>query len=1167
MADAIIGATIQVLLEKAISLATDRIGSVFGLKKELEALQESAATIQAVLADAEIKYDKSQLVQRWLEKVVSVAFEINHVLDELNYEILRRKVRSRNQQKVCLFFSSCKHDISFRWRIGYKVRDANCKLKNFNLEATEIGLIRMAASLLPTASITVAAVESAKSRETNSRVVPQYVVGRAKEESEIVNLLLGSSNQNIYVLPIVGMGGIGKTTLVKSVYNNQHIESHFSKRIWIRVSENFEVTELFRAILESLKEEKVEISSQDAIVKEVGKDLHGQRFLLVLDDVWNENPKLWDDFFLSLVALCTIPGSCCLLTTRLKTTANLGGSRGVYTLNKLSDEDCWSIIKQKATAGGEMPEELNKHKAQILSRCHGLPLAANAIGGLLCLQRKEDWLSIVNDKVLKPSRDLEDDISRILKLSFDYLPSPSIKKCFAYCSVFAKDTIIERDELIELWVAEGFLQEKSESGTTMEEMGGNYLRILLQSSLLEVKGDRYQMHSLVHDLAMLVSKTKSSKMEKNNQVRHLSLNSCGEETEKVLNAMSSPFIRKIVVNSSISDEMLLKFKFIHVLNLSGGVIIKELPRCIRKLKHLRYLNLSRSKIQELPETLCKLYNLQTLRLNGCFHLQSLPRRLNNLIGLRHLHYFDFYERLQMPPEMGRLTCLQTLKFFNVGEEKGCGIDELGHMEQLKGELHIRNLELVKGKEEARLANLFCKPNLMTLGLYWTSADRYGIENCDKHVLEGLEPHSNLQELRIDDFMGDQFPQWIGNLSLLVKLEFYNCKRCTELPGFGHLPRLENLTIWGLESLSCIGDSFYQPYGGGRVASMSRRKLFPALKTLALIQLSHLTEWKEVKPVDCDGDDVGVLFPRLESLCINACPQLRNTPTHFPTLNKLEILGDLRFSVVQNILRSSAGALKSFSIRSMDELTCFSDLIALQEHNSVISHNHLASLEYLEIEGCNGLINIPSETLEGCTSLTSILITNCSNLISFPVDLQRLSSLSSMLFKDCPQLFSRNGNMPGGFDHLTNLKELSVGPFSDDSVELFDWAGLASCSSTLSKLHLYGMPQMQKALPDQLQHLTSLTYLVLASYGSLEALPDWLGNLASLETLELWDFPKLRCLPSMDAMARLTKFRVLVLYGCPILKERCNGEINGSSDSEWSKISQLPNLGINILQVI
>ncbi|KAL3500703.1 hypothetical protein ACH5RR_039796 [Cinchona calisaya] len=811
MVDSLVSATIQVLLDKAISLATDRMGLVFGFKKDMENLRESAAMIALVLADADDKQRHSRAVQHWLKRLEQVAFDADNVLDELNYEILRRKVERRNQifkgNKVWFFFSFSDANIAFRWRMGSKVRDVVVNLKNINQEPNEFGLInrfQMAAAfpVTPTTGVTV-------KRKTDS-LVGQNVAGRDNDESRIVKMLLSSSQDVVSVIPIVGMGGLGKTTLAKLVYNNQKINGHFTKKIWVCVSENFDVMGLFRLILESLTSTKVELENRDTVVQKIRKQLEGERYLLVLDDVWNENPELWEDFFRSLVGLNAANGTWCLVTTRLLKVASIVTSNPPYVLGKLSDNDCWNILIEKAIAGEKVPEELNSMRKEIVKRCRGLPLSSNVIGGLLRIKKKEEWQSILENWLLNKSGDTN-SIEQILKLSFDHLPCPSIKKCFAYCSTFAKDTEIDRDLLIELWMAEGFLQTDLITETSMEEIGENYLTILLESSLLEEIRYSwevyYTMHDLVHDLAISVSKSdrinlKSGVIDTNYQVRYFEANSFTDKTLKLFEKVSTS-LRTLSLQSSIPSDLLPKFRNLHILKLTG-VRIRKLPTTIGKLIHLRFIDLSHSTIQTLPESFCKLYNLQTLRILKCHGLKALPKGMGNLISLRHLHYHSYDANFQMPLEMGRLTCLQTLQFFNVGLAKGRQVEELGCLKDLKGKLEIRNLELVKDKEGADKANLIGKSRLFELKFLWSGRSRE-IDNCDEEVLEGLQPHPNLQNLYITNFMGDQFPHWFTRLHKLVSLKLSDCKSCRELPtALGQLPSLQYLEFMQLENIRSIG---------------------------------------------------------------------------------------------------------------------------------------------------------------------------------------------------------------------------------------------------------------------------------------------------------------------------------------------------------------------------
>ncbi|CDP22221.1 unnamed protein product, partial [Coffea canephora] len=217
MADPVIGAAIQVTLERALSLASDRIGLLVGFKKDVASMTDSLGFIKDVLADAEEKQNQSRRVQRWLNSLEEVAYDADNVLDELHYESLRHQVESRNRHKlkVCCFFSFSNINLAFRWRMAPKVRDVKLKLEEINQEANRLELV---SRLVMTAALP-AAVGDTRSRQTDSVVAP--MIGRVHDESNILEMLLKPSEKVVSVLPIIGMGGLGKTTLAKSIYNKQ----------------------------------------------------------------------------------------------------------------------------------------------------------------------------------------------------------------------------------------------------------------------------------------------------------------------------------------------------------------------------------------------------------------------------------------------------------------------------------------------------------------------------------------------------------------------------------------------------------------------------------------------------------------------------------------------------------------------------------------------------------------------------------------------------------------------------------------------------------------------------------------------------------------------------------------------------------------------------------
>ncbi|XP_012829387.1 PREDICTED: putative disease resistance protein RGA3 [Erythranthe guttata] len=373
-------------------------------------------------------------------------------------------------------------------------------------------------------------------------------------------------------------------------------------------------------------------------------------------------------------------------------------------------------------------------------------------------------------------------------------------------------------------MAEGFLE-----GTDMEIVGNNFLNIFLQNSLLlEVVGRNdyygyimyYNMHDLVHDLA-------SSILNSSEQVRYIGLqSSTSGESRAILNEQAIS-LRSLLSNDKICVCMFSEFKSLHVLILMGNCV-EELPSSIGVLIHLRCLDISGIRIKYLPESVTELYHLQTLR--ACHDLKKLPNTLEHLMSLRHLHV----PRIELHPGMGRLISLRTIQYFGVSNENGCGIDELGSLKNLQGELQIYNLEKVCGKEMTKRADLLRKPNIVKLNLEWSIENRKG-ENGDESVLEGLEPHPNLKGLYIWGFGGRRLPPWcstMSGLNNLTKITLEDCTDCEQVPTLGHLPNLKNLYLINLENVKSIGSSFY----GIDKCSTSGTTItaFPALERLELV---------------------------------------------------------------------------------------------------------------------------------------------------------------------------------------------------------------------------------------------------------------------------------------------------------------------------------------------
>jgi len=465
-----------------------------------------------------------------------------------------------------------------------------------------------------------------------------------------------------------------------------------------------------------------------------------------------------------------------------------------------------------------------------------VPVVARVLGSMLfCEKDKDKWSSIRDSDAVEMSRHY-DQVLQILKLSFDHLPSTSLQRCFSYCSIFPKDFEIEKEKLIQLWMVEGLLG--SSVHWEMEDEGDRNFNVLLARSFFQdFQTDELgnviccKMPNLVHDLALMVTKSETVIQKPGSAIdgtfiRHLNLISSDERNEPAFLMYDGRKLRTLF--SRFLDKS-WEFRGLRSLTLNDARMT-ELLDSICRLKHLRYLDVSRTDIKALPKSITKLYPLQTLRFSDCGPLIKLPNKMEYLVSLRHI---DFSHT---PADVGCLTGLRSLPFFEVGQDKGHKIEELGCLKELRGRLRIVNLEHVRDKEEAKGANLSGKENINTLVLVWSSERESSSSSINhKDVLEGLQPHPDIRSLEIENYQGDEFPPWFL-MPILNNLVVLKLKGCKKLPPAGHPSHLKILEIEGMDVVEIIGEEFYSS-GGMEVA-----------------------------------------FPCLEELNINGCPKLESIPS-------------------------------------------------------------------------------------------------------------------------------------------------------------------------------------------------------------------------------------------------------------------------------------------------
>ncbi|XP_058078546.1 putative disease resistance protein RGA3 [Magnolia sinica] len=824
MAEVFLSALVQTMMGNLNSLLLQEFDTAWGVEKELGKLESMLSTIHAVLQDADKQQEQSKALRDWLMKLKGVAYDADDLIDEFLTEAFRRKVRTRPAiMNRVRNFSSLPNSLVFRLKMGSRIKEigerlyAIAKERKFHLRDGPVD----------------PPVNTEERLQTDSWIESE-VFGRDDDKKIIAESLIHVGTQeDVSIIPIVGMGGLGKTTLAQFAYNDERVTKHFELRMWVCVSDNFDVMRVIKLIIESANGSKCDLEGMDSLQHGLQQKLSGKKFLLVLDDVWEENPEKWNALKKSLRGA---RGSKIIVTTRNENVASIMGTLPSHHLPILSDDDCWSLFRQRAFGHGrqEHPNLVMLGK-EIMKKCRGVPLAAKALGSLMYLKTEESQWLIVKESEIWNIQLEKNPILPALRLSYFHLPF-HLKQCFAYCSLFPKDYRIEKDKLIQLWMAEGFIQSSVRSNH-MENIGGEYFNNLLQRSFFQdVEKDDdgnivwCKMHDLMHDLARFVAETECSivQVENAESIRNISRRlslECGYSRKvqtfpkalKKVNHLRTLLLGRWNVNMpgrwknvSVPCELFVHFMCLRVLDLSKANVTKELLVSIGKLKHLRYLDLSHTKIAALPESICTLPHLQTLRLLQCHDLAELPRYMSKMISLRHLEIERYYHKLtHMPANMGELKFLQTLPIFIIGKDRGCGIKELQDL-NLRGSLIIRNLENVMSRADAQEANLKEKPNLHKLCFSWGSWGQdidLKLTGNVEETFEGLRPHSNLKRLEVKGYVGVRFPHWMTS-SNLVEISLIDCRRCEQLPQLGQLPLLKVLVIQGMHAVKSIGNHFY-----------------------------------------------------------------------------------------------------------------------------------------------------------------------------------------------------------------------------------------------------------------------------------------------------------------------------------------------------------------------
>ncbi|XLS99302.1 hypothetical protein HN51_042037, partial [Arachis hypogaea] len=771
---------VNLVVDKLIPLLKNEAKLLSGVRGQIESISNDLRLMRAYLRDVDAKAENSdQSRKEWVAQMRQVSIHIQDVIDLYLYN--RRRGR-RNAVagvlcKICDLLKSCvaRHEI-----------------------ASEIGEIRESINRLKDARQLYGGDSNAAAESSGGRTSPQrhYLRLRANfaEEEELVGIEHAKKELNNWlsegaaartVIAVVGEGGLGKTTLVRNVYKQEQQKHSFDCYGWVDVSRSLKGVQLFKTLLRSFHDRKESNVDKNlhALIEDTREYLKEKKYLIVLDDVWETD--LWGTVELALPK----NNGMIMITTRdtgVADSCKVSAKVHTYPLKPLEPENALRLFHSKAfQSGSKNPcEALMKLSEEFTKKCDGVPLAIVAIASLLSTkkERLKEWKAVYNSLQSKLASDSHlKGYHQALSESYQDL-SYHLKSCLLYFGLFPEQYAIKRGRLINLWIAEGFVECREHQ--SQREVGEEYLAELIARSLVKVadvntygRVRKCRVHDLMHDF--IVKKCEEfnfCQVKKGNPFcfdkwsRRLSIgtnvdfadlrtsadrNQCSLLRSFLLYDSEGERISSTFVNSLFSN-----FKLLVTLHFEN-IPLAHLPETIGNFVHLKYLNLRHTNIETIPKSIGKLRNLETLDLKET-NVSDLPVEIYSLTKLCYLNvHTEAGVGVKLKRGVANLTALQKLAWVDASDVVG----ELKNLKQLRS-LKIRNLV---EKDGMWLCNAIeSMTNLCSLS----------IKAKDNEILE-LEsltsPPPHLERLCLFGSDSEMVPDWVFRLKNLIRLDLVGFK--------------------------------------------------------------------------------------------------------------------------------------------------------------------------------------------------------------------------------------------------------------------------------------------------------------------------------------------------------------------------------------------------------